>query len=413
MDWTRYWAVALSNASKNIAGTLGIVAGLEILSPSQVAAPLSPYSMAIIPDPELSPWLPSRNLMELYQLRDRLQAKIKRLPSGLGWLPLVDAENQQRLQTLQVVSARIQLEETARENWEQAQRLALQAVTTARLPQHSLATWHQAQTDWRQALKFLQAISSDSFLAEHKTRKITEYQAYLATAVQEAKRAESAFLIAIAQKSGLSAQAMITVCHRSGRCHHLRGNQPPNSPASLAKVPLAVALLQKTTEANIGLDTLIYIEPGNFTEDASTLRAGQRYPLRIVLTQMIDHSSNIAANQLIDYLGHDYINRVLQNRGYRITRINYKFMGEATMPANPGRSSNRLTSNELTRMMVQIYRLQHPQDRVLIQALKQQDDRSLGIAALQGAAAQWLGEKTGQNSQVLGTTLAVRIANEQ
>jgi len=368
--------------------------------------------MAIIPDP-VAPGPPSQALTELYQVRDRLQAKIKRLPFGLA-LPLAgNAEHRRQLQALQAVSARIQLEETAKDNWEEAQRLALKAATTARLPQRSVATWHQAQTDWHQSIKFLQAIPSDSLLAARKTKKITEYQAYLATAVQETKRAESAFLTAIAQRSGLSARAMITVCHNSGRCHHLRGNQIPASPASLAKVPLAVALLDKTKAENISLDTPLYVKPENFTEDASNIRTGRHYPLRVVLTQMIDHSSNIAANQLIDYLGQDYINQVLHNHGYQITRVNYKFMGEATMPANPGRSSNCLTSNELTRMMVQVYRLQHPNERVLAQALKQQADRSLGITALQGSAAQWLGEKTGQNSKVLGTTLAVKISGEQ
>lgn len=410
MNWTWYLAVALINPSRIAAGSLGIVAGLEIIYPSQAVAPLSPYSMTILSDP-VSSWLPARSLSELYQVRDRLRTKINKPPKGLKILLGDTAQNQRLLKTLQVVNARIQLEETAQDNWEKAQRLALQAEVEG-LPQRA-ATWQQAQIYWQQALNSLQAISSDSFLADRKTKKIEEYEANLIAAVYEAKLAQSAFLGAIAQRSGLSDQAMITVCHRSGVCRHLRGNQPPDSPASLAKVPLAVALLQKMDAEDISLDTPIYVEPGNFTEDASNLQAGRHYPLGIILTQMIDHSSNIAANQLIDYLGHDYINQVLQNRGHRITRVNYKFMGQETMPANPGRSTNRLTSNELTKIMVQIYNHEYSGDVALIKALEHQADRSLGFRALQGSEAQWLGEKTGQNSKVLGTTLALRISSEQ
>lgn len=385
-----------------------------MIYPSGVFAPLSPYSMAI-PEPDVAHLLPAQSLAELYQVRDHIQTKIKQFPSGLEILLLGDTtQNENWLKTLQVINARIHLEETAQANWGRAQRLRSQAEKMQHLPQHSAATWKQAQTLWQQALNSLHAIPSDSRLAELKTRKTKEYEAYLATATHEAKLAQSAFLTEIAKHSGLSAQAMITVCHSSGVCRDLRGNQLPASPASLAKVPLAIALLQKTNAENISLDTSIYVEPGNFTEDASPkIRVGQHHSLRAILWQMIDHSSNIAANQLIDYLGSDYINQVLQSHGYQMTRVNHKFMGETTMPANPGQSKNRLTGNELTRMMMQIYNREHPSDEVLIKALNHQVDRNLGFAALQGSAAQWLGEKTGRNSQVLGTTVALKIARER
>jgi beta-lactamase class A len=412
MDRTQHLTFALTITSRAIAGTFSLVAGLGIVYPSQVVAPPSPYSMAVSPDPEIAHLLPARTLAELNQVRDRLRTKTKHFPYGLALLLGDTAQNQGRWKTLQAVNARIQLEETAENNWEKAQRLALQAEKKGRLLQLA-ATRQQAKTLWQQALKSLQVIPPDSLLAGLKTKKISEYEAHLATATHEAKLAESAFLVAIAQRSNLSAQAMITVCHSSAVCHHLRGNQPPDNPASLAKVPIVVALLQKTNAEKINLNTPIYVKPGNFTEDASEIQVGQRYPLRTIVMQTIDHSSNIGANQVIDYLGYDYINQVLQNRGYQITRVNHKFMGEATMPSNPGRSNNRLTSNELTKMMVQIYNREYPGDTVLMQALKQQKDRSLGITALQGSAAQWLGEKTGQNSKVLGTTLALKISSER
>ena len=223
----------------------------------------------------------------------------------------------------------------------------------------------------------------------------------------------SDFLNQIAQESGLSEQAKITVCNLKNDCRSLRGDEPPTSVASLMKVPIAEALLHKVNYQKINLNTLIYISEGNFTEDASDLAVEQNYTLGQLLSETIVNSSNIAPNQLIDYLGRDYINQMLQNRGYRETRVNAKFIGDISVPEDVGEELNHSTSNEITKMMVQIYNRQHPGDDLLIALLGEQHDQELGFAALEGSPAKWLGEKTGQNSWVLGTTLAMEIAENK
>lgn len=222
----------------------------------------------------------------------------------------------------------------------------------------------------------------------------------------------SEFLNQIAQETGLSEQVKITVCTLKQDCRNLRGEEPPTSVASLMKVPIAEALLHRVSSDKINLNTPIYISEGNFTEDASDLEVEQNYPLGKLLSETIVNSSNIAPNQLIDYLGRDYINQMLQNRGYRETRVYAKFIGDISVPLDVGEELNRSTSNELTQMMVQIYNRQHPGDDLLISLLGEQHDQELGFAALQGSPAKWLGEKTGQNSWVLGTTLAMEIAEK-
>jgi beta-lactamase class A len=220
-------------------------------------------------------------------------------------------------------------------------------------------------------------------------------------------------LAEVARESGLSGQASIGICRLSRECVHLRGDVPPVSPASLIKVPIAVALMQKVETEKISLNKEVFVNRGNFTEDSSTkILSPKNYPLKTLLEEMIDRSSNTATNQLIDYLGWDYINQFLDNRGYEVTRVNFKLMGEKIMPANPGYGRNRVTANELTEMMVQIYNGETPGAKQLIEILNGQYDRALGFAALQGTKAQWLGEKTGQNSLVLGTTLAMSIDGE-
>jgi beta-lactamase class A len=109
-------------------------------------------------------------------------------------------------------------------------------------------------------------------------------------------------------------------------------------------------------------------------------------------------------------LTRNYINQVLKERGYQVTRVNSKFIGETTVPVDLGETKNSLNADELTAIMVQIYNREHPGDDILRTILGLQHDRELGYAALEGKNARWLGEKTGQNSSVLGTTLAMKVA---
>ena len=68
----------------------------------------------------------------------------------------------------------------------------------------------------------------------------------------------------------------------------------------------------KIGEEKISLEQKVLVVGGNFTEDASSIQARQSYSLKELMGVMIDHSSNIATNQLIDYLGSDYINKFLE-----------------------------------------------------------------------------------------------------
>ena len=74
------------------------------------------------------------------------------------------------------------------------------------------------------------------------------------------------------------------------------------SPASLNKLPIAIALLHKADTDSISLSSDLYIEQRNFTEDAEGTKINIRetYSLQQVMAHMIDQSNNVATNQLID-----------------------------------------------------------------------------------------------------------------
>jgi beta-lactamase class A len=361
-----------------------------------------------------------RSLDELYKIRDRLVSELEQPPSPSPeptllsrLVPVATNPQEQLLQQLQAVEAQILVEQRANDNLQQAVRLANRALETKRQQNKSIESSQQNQFLWHQALNNLQEVPQNSFLASLTASKTQEYRENLTAATSQVQQAKSDFLAAVARESGLSGQASIGICRLSRECVNLRGDVPPVSPASLIKLPIAVALMQKVEKDKISLNNEVFVNRGNFTEDSSTqILSPKNYPLQLLLEEMIDRSSNTATNQLIDYLGSDYINQFLENRGYQVTRVNFKLMGEKIMPANPGSGPNRLTANELTEMMVQIYNGETPGAKLLIETLNRQYDRALGFAALEGTKAQWLGEKTGQNSLVLGTTLAMSIDGE-
>ncbi len=387
--------------------TLAVVAGIGLVQMLTIA---SSFSQSSNP----------RSLDELYKIRDRLVTELEQPdnpspePTLLSRLvPLAPNPQEKLLSQLQAVEAQILVEQRAKDDLQQAVRLANRAVETKRQQNQSIESSQQTQFLWNQALNNLQEVPQDSFLASLTASKTQEYRENLTAATSQVQQAKSDFLAAVARESGLSGQASIGICRLSRECVHLRGDVPPVSPASLIKVPIAVALMQKLETEKISLNKEVFVNRGNFTEDSSTkILSPKNYPLKTLLEEMIDRSSNTATNQLIDYLGWDYINQFLDNRGYEVTRVKFKLMGEKIMPANPGFGRNRVTANELTEMMVQIYNGETPGAKELIETLNGQYDRALGFAALQGTKVQWLGEKTGQNSLVLGTTLAMSIDGE-
>jgi beta-lactamase class A len=215
-------------------------------------------------------------------------------------------------------------------------------------------------------------------------------------------------------------------------CRHHQGEQLMASPASLIKVPVAVALADRAhRKPSMTLDQKILIDAGNFTENAagSVIEVGQAYSLRKVMSRMIIDSDNIATNQLIDYLGYDQIERSLKQLGYSQTLVGHKLAGDQVIPTDFGPGNNQSSTHEITTMMAQFYSVDTPANRDITTALRDQSDRELGYEALtdipspvssaasaspstnQPAALkiQWLGEKTGQNAEVLASTLAMSV----
>ncbi len=327
-------------------------------------------------------------------------------------------------------------EAVAARDYQRAVELANQAVkaysdaSEANSDAQTMALLQRERFLWQASLQKLAAIPESSDLYERAANKRTQYQQLLTTAEAKLAKADGAFLTDIINDVGTNPQSVhITLCQiddsapwqpgqiSSQQCRHYQGNQKMASAASMIKVPIALVLMHKVATEDIDLSQKIYISPGNFTEDAdgTKIEVGQEYSLRKVMGHMIDQSNNVATNQLIDYLGRNYIEQTLKQLGYTDTYAGHKLAGDQIMPVNAGTLGNYSSSHDITAMMVQIYRQDTSEDEQILKALVGQTDRELGYEALKdmGPAVLWLGEKTGQNQRVLATTLAIKVGEER
>jgi beta-lactamase class A len=75
-----------------------------------------------------------------------------------------------------------------------------------------------------------------------------------------------------------------------------------------------------------------------------------------------------------------------------------------------------MTTNEVTEMMRQIYTFAHAGDEEILDALVGQYDWDFGYRAvkqLKSERVAWIGEKTGQNSKMIGSSVAVKIDDQR
>lgn len=362
---------------------------------------------------------------------------------------LIESKRNTRAQQTAQSSLQANAQPADTQNLEQAIALANQAVSafqSARQdPKASLAYTRRERALWQASLQSLYAIPKSSALHKQAAVKQTQYQQLLATADRKIATANSAFLTQIIADAGVSPdQVHITLCQvdnpianiqtgpdkllklapsdalvknqiSTQQCRHHQGDTLMASAASLIKLPVAIALLQKASAEDIDLNQKIEIDPANFTENAegATLEVGNSYPLRSIMQAMIDRSDNIATNQLIDYIGRDRLAEILDDMGYADTYAGHKLVGDLVMPDDMGDRINQSTTNDLTAMLVRTYSLQAPGEKSLLESLKGQTDRELGYQALAGSDAQWLGEKTGQNGRVIGSALAMQVGDER
>ena len=191
MRLVKYIAIAIVNA-------FGVVIGIIwVAVPATLAQPSLNYQLQISqrqPEGETP-----QSLSELYKLRDRLKLELDQLAKtpdtpffSEPWKQHIQRQKLQTLvQQLENVTIRIQIEERAKNTWDESAKLATQAVVIGRTAKAEPATWEQSQYLWHLAINTLRQIPRGSFLANRAIDKTIEYQGNLTVATYELQIARS------------------------------------------------------------------------------------------------------------------------------------------------------------------------------------------------------------------------------
>ncbi|MFM9267591.1 protein-arginine deiminase family protein [Tychonema sp. BBK16] len=210
MRLVKYIAIAIVN-------TFGVVIGIIwVAVPQTLAQPSLNYQLAISAR-QLDGESP-QSLPELYKLRDRLKLELDQLaktPDNTSfflepWKPQTQRQKSENIvQQLENLKSRIQIEETAKNTWNDSAKIAREAVVIGRTAKSSPASWEQSKRLWQSAINTLRQIPHGSFLASGAIDKTIEYQGNLTVATYELQVARNVqkFLEEEQQKKELERQA--------------------------------------------------------------------------------------------------------------------------------------------------------------------------------------------------------------
>ena len=108
-------------------------------------------------------------------------------------------------------------------------------------------------------------------------------------------------------------------------------------PASMIKVPIAIALDRNYASGTRFPSDIVAVERGQLTTDdaPSPFGLGSRASLETYARAMLSASSNVATNVLIDTLGRDAINRECARLGLRATAVRRKLSGSLPLIDDP------------------------------------------------------------------------------
>ncbi len=186
MRLVKYIAIAIIN-------TFGVIIGIIwVAVPQTLAQPSLNYQLQISrrqPDTETP-----QSLAELYKLRDRLKLELDQIAKNPDrtsffsepWKPQIQRQKSEAL-VLQLakVNSSIQIEETAKNTWNESAKIASEAVIIGRTAKNSPASWEQSQRLWQSAINTLRKIPHGSFFASAAIDKTIDYQGNLTVATYE------------------------------------------------------------------------------------------------------------------------------------------------------------------------------------------------------------------------------------
>lgn len=189
-----------------------------------------------------------------------------------------------------------------------------------------------------------------------------------------------------------------------GKSFSLNGNESYYA-ASIIKVPIMAAVFAAAEEGSIRLGDFLQLRKDDIVGGSGVLQfmsLGIELPINDLVTLMIIQSDNTATNMLMDLIGMEKIQAVMNGFGMERSEIHHKLMIVQANRAN----SNEITATDMTALLTQIAQGQcvslHASDQ-MVRVMKHQqlsngliDNLPANESTIVGAIPKWeLAGKTG------------------
>jgi beta-lactamase class A len=164
-------------------------------------------------------------------------------------------------------------------------------------------------------------------------------------------------LAAFAEQAGLGAAQIHVLGLVSAQPGWSRDDGRFLYPASMIKVPLAVAVTLAIAAARLAWDTPVVVDPSNATvNDApSPIEPGYAATVLELTTFMLQRSDNVATNQLYDVLGRERATADVHALGFRETFFRRKLSGDLPLIDDPEATGrNAFPAHEAARLFAAI-----------------------------------------------------------
>ncbi|MFS0724560.1 serine hydrolase [Paenibacillus sp. 1P07SE] len=198
------------------------------------------------------------------------------------------------------------------------------------------------------------------------------------------------------------------------------GSRQPYMPASTIKLALAAALMQQVDKGELSLSDEVEVTPEDVVGGTGSLKE-ETFPQQVTLERlarlMITQSDNTATNVLIDVVGLETVQQLMDELGLTVMHLGRKMFASAPTPEQ----DNYIDAADLTTLLEEIYQgevLSEASSGQLIAWMGEQEvDTKFGSALPQAPIAH----KTGENANVThdagyflvpGRELAISVLTE-
>lgn len=192
----------------------------------------------------------------------------------------------------------------------------------------------------------------------------------------------------------------------------LIGSRQPYMPASTIKLALVAALMKQVDAGVLTLDQKVTVDPTDVVGGTGSLQKEQ-FPQDVTLERlarlMITQSDNTATNVLIDAVGLETVQKLMDELDLKTMHLGRKMFASAPTPAQ----DNYIDAVDLIKLLGKIYNnefLSAESGNQIIEWMKAQEVDSKFGAALQGAP---IAHKTGENANVTHDTGFILVSGKE